>query len=74
MCHKVQVCLPWFTRLLHTVGLDRLQKAASPHSHTHTHSWGGGFTCSIVITGPDHRDPILQNAPTKHFIKEDDRW
>ncbi|KAG8009334.1 Neuropilin-1a, partial [Nibea albiflora] len=38
-----------------------------------------GFSANFTVIertvpeGPDHRDPILQNAPTKHFIKEDER-
>lgn len=58
---------------LHTVSPDGLQKAASPPVTTpDTHPKG-------LYTQQRHRrarppDPILLNAPTKHFIKEDERW
>lgn len=32
------------------------------------------FTCCIIVMGLEPPDPVLQNAPSKHFIKEDELW
>lgn len=52
----------------------RSLSAACPSTHSfHTHPQGFLHATSLS-RGSTSADPILQNAPSKHFIKEDELW